>query len=60
MMAQWLRASAALLEDLGLISNTPMAAHRNPVTPVSGDTMPSSNSEDTYTQSYIQAKYTYT
>lgn len=43
LMAQWVRASAALPEDVGLISNTPMAAHNHPLTPVSGDTMLSSN-----------------
>ena len=38
-MTQWLRAVAALLEDLGLIPSTHIAAH-NCLTPVPGDLTP--------------------
>lgn len=39
-IAQWLKASAAFKEDLGLVSGTHMVAH-NCLTPGPGDPLPS-------------------
>ena len=63
-MAQWLRALAALAEDLGSVPRAHIEAHNLPITPFPGDPKPllitigARHVYDMHT--YMQAKHSFT